>query len=519
MGELREAFDRWISPATIRGMALIAAGAFALAFPKLSTFTVGLLIAIVLVITGITDIWQSLPIRQTSWHKLLLGIVWVAAGIGLAFYRHEALTVFALILGILALVRGTVIFVVALRNRANQDTWLYDLVRGLVYVATGAFLLLIPDALVSATVVAIALSAVVAGFISISFGVAYPERAAASELDIGGYAKEWLLARDLGESMRSDVVNTLYFEKPDSVQKQVAFWVLLVLSVVIATLGVLADSTAVVIGAMLVAPLMTPIMGVAAGIVNGWMRRVVAAFATVVGGVVVGVGVAWIVAAWMPQLVPLASNAQVTSRTSPTLIDLMIAIAAGAAGAYATADRRVSSSITGVAIAVALVPPLAVVGVMLQATQFNDALGAFLLFLTNLVMIILIASVVFLVMGLAPVKNIRENRDKMKTVVLTVVLAAVIIIVPLAFTSEGIIVSASRQATVQTDAEAWLAPEQGLTLIRAEIDGNDVTIMVSGDGTLPPIDNLVSSLETDLNTTVTVSVEYFPSETVTSDTQ
>lgn len=318
--------------------------------------------------------------------------------------------------------------------------------------------------------------------------------------------------------MRDDVVDNLYFEPPDSLQKQVGFWTLLVLSVVIATLGVLADSTAVVIGAMLVAPLMTPIMGVSAAIVNGWMRRLLTSFATVVGGVSVAVGVAFVVTVWTPRLVPLASNGQILSRTSPTLIDLMIAMAAGAAGAYATVDKRVSSSITGVAIAVALVPPLGVVGVMLQATEWSDALGAFLLFLTNFVSIVLVASIVFLVTGLAPFSRIRESRDKMRTVIATVVLATIVVMVPLAFTSNGILASATRQSTTQDIVEEWLAGTD-LELNRVVVDTDQVDVRLSGEGALPPVDELEASLEDALGVDVSVRVEYFPSTVVTSDTQ
>lgn len=519
MNEVRQAIDRWVNPATIRGAALIVAGSFALAFPRLSTFSIGVMISAVLIVTGGVDIWASLRTRKPSWHATGLGVVWILAGVALVVFRQDALDVLAMVIGFLAVLRGAVIFILAIRQRRLSSSWVYDLVRGLLFVAAGAILILIPGALVSAVVVGVALVAVVAGGISMSFGLALPEEAEKAESDIGGFAKSWLKSRDLGDQMRADVVDTLYFEPPDSLQKQVGFWVLLVLSVVIATLGVIANSTAVVIGAMLVAPLMTPIMGVAVGIVNGWMRRVVAAFATVAGGVVVAISVAWIVAAWTPQLVPVASNGQITSRVSPTLVDLMIAVAAGAAGAYATSDRRVSQSITGVAIAVALVPPLGVVGVTLQASLYDDALGAFLLFLTNLVSIILVASLVFLVMGLAPIKNIRENREKMKTVVVTVVLAAVIIIVPLAFTSQGIIVSASRQATVQQVSEDWLGSETQLNVGRAQIRGDQVTIQVYGDGRLPSVNDLESELEAQLRTPVDVSVEYFPSTIVTSDTQ
>jgi uncharacterized membrane protein len=264
---------------------------------------------------------------------------------------------------------------------------------------------------------------------------------------------------------------------------------------------------------------MTPIMAVSAGIVNGWVKRVSTAFATVAGGVIVSVSVAYIVASWAPQLIPPSTNSQVLSRISPTLIDMMIAVAAGAAGAYATIDKRVSSSITGVAIAVALVPPLGVVGVMLKDGSFGDAGGAFLLFLTNLVGIILMASVVFVLGGLAPIANMRENKEKMKTVILTVLLGAMIIIVPLAFTSEGILVSASRQGSAQRITSEWIEPVETLRVARVSVAGSDVSVLVTGEGVLPPVIDLESSLEISFGEEVVVTVEYVPTEIITSENQ
>ena len=261
---------------------------------------------------------------------------------------------------------------------------------------------------------------------------------------------------------------------------------------------------------------MTPIMGVSAAIVNGWTRRVMTAFATVTGGVIVAIGVAWIISVWAPQLVPIASNTQITSRTSPTLIDLMIAVAAGAAGAYATVDKRVSSSITGVAIAVALVPPLGVVGVTLHAGVWSDAWGAFLLFLTNLVSIILVASIVFFVTGLAPFAEIRENQRKMRTVIATVVLAALVIMVPLAFTSNGIITSATRQSEARSTVEAWV---EGTTIDvdRVTVSGDEVDVLISGEGPPPSVSDLEASLEESLGADISVTVEFTPSQFLTSD--
>jgi uncharacterized membrane protein len=201
------------------------------------------------------------------------------------------------------------------------------------------------------------------------------------------------------------------------------------------------------------------------------------------------------------------------------MIDMMIAVAAGAAGAYATIDKRVSSSITGVAIAVALVPPLAVVGVTLKDSAYNDALGAFLLFATNLVGIILIASIVFVIGGLVPIESMRQNSAKMRTIIGTVVFGAMVIVLPLAFTSEGIIASASRQGTAQTITAAWLAPETGLTLQRVTVSGDMVEVVVTGSGTVPDVSTLQSTLEQSFEQPTEVQIQYFPSMTISTEDQ
>ena len=510
--------DRWINPATVRGYALVGAGLAVLALPEASSFVLRLIVGIALVGIGLADGWAAIRTRPFSLSGLALGAVTAAAGVLVLVLAGQALDFVVRVGGGAMAVRGALIAFGGLQNRQMQDSWVFDIVRGLVYMAAGVVLIVVPDALISTVFILGALIAIGIGGVVISFGVANDRELDLGAGDLGGMVFRWFKQRDLGEDMREDVIDSLYFEEPDSVQKQIGFWTLLILSVVIATLGVLADSTAVVIGAMLVAPLMTPIMGVSAAIVNGWLRRVTASFSTVVGGVLVAIAVAWIVAVWTPQLVPIATNSQILSRTSPTLIDLMIAVAAGAAGAYATVDKRVSSSITGVAIAVALVPPLGVVGILLEANEWSDALGAFLLFLTNLVSIILVGSIVFVVTGLAPFTEYAKNREKTRTIYSTVILAAFIIIVPLAFTSNGIIASASRQSTTQQVVEEWLDPS-GLVLNRVEIQETDVDVRVSGTGILPSVEELETELEESLGVGVSIRVEYFPSEIVTSDTQ
>ncbi len=182
-------------------------------------------------------------------------------------------------------------------------------------------------------------------------------------------------------------------------------------------------------------------------------------------------------------------------------------------------DKRVSSSITGVAIAVALVPPLGVVGVTLTVGNYGDAGGAFVLFLTNLVSIILAASLVFVLTGFALVTKLQENREKMKTVIITVLLGALIIMVPLAFTSEGILTSASRQSRAQAVAEEWLGDQENLRLNRVEVNGEEVDIVITGEGEIPSVSSLNKELSESFGTATVAVVEYFPSRRLTAENQ
>lgn len=165
------------------------------------------------------------------------------------------------------------------------------------------------------------------------------------------------------------MIDNLYFEPPDSTRKQVGFWVLLVLSATIATLAILADSTAVVIGAMLVAPLMTPILGVSSGIVN----------------------------------------------------------------------RRV--------------------------------------------------------------------------------LGPLIVMVPLAFTSEGILTSVSRQSSAQAVTEEWLGEQSNLRLNKVEVRHNEVDIVITGEGDIPSVSRLNEDLSESFGTRTIAVVEYFPSQRRTAENQ
>ena len=172
-----------------------------------------------------------------------------------------------------------------------------------------------------------------------------------------------------------------------------SFHFMLGLSTIIATLGLLANSAAVIIGAMIVAPLMGPIVGMAYSTAMGNRKLLRRSSFTVLKGILLTITVSWLVTS----IIGLDTvDTEIMSRVKPTLIDFGIAMAAGAAGAFANTRRSISSAMPGVAIAVALVPPLSVVGIGLAQGEGSIAFGALLLFLTNLICIVFFGSLVFL---------------------------------------------------------------------------------------------------------------------------
>lgn len=174
------------------------------------------------------------------------------------------------------------------------------------------------------------------------------------------------------------------------------YYVLLGASVVIAAFGLLANSPAVVIGAMLVSPLMTPIFGVSVGLCRGDMRLLRSALISEFGGVAMALALALVLGK-----LPFSFEAtpEMLARTSPNLLDLLVAAFAGLAGCLAMIDERVSPALPGVAISTSLTPPLAASGLCLAFGAYHGAWGAFLLFFANFLTILAVATVIFIAAG------------------------------------------------------------------------------------------------------------------------
>ncbi len=184
-----------------------------------------------------------------------------------------------------------------------------------------------------------------------------------------------------------------------------SFYVMTGLSAIIAAFGLLVNSGAVVIGAMLVAPLMGPIFGIGLGIATGERRLLPLALRAEMFGVLLAFGMAMLIG-----LVVLRPEfgQEILGRTQPTLYDLIIALVSGFAGAFALVDERISPALPGVAVATAIVPPLATSGLCLAAGHYQLAAGAFLLFGANFLAIQIAAAIVFTLAGRGHVRALED---------------------------------------------------------------------------------------------------------------
>ena len=324
----------------------------------------------------------------------------------------------------------------------------------------------------------------------------------------------WVLRRrrrDLTPDQRREVLEQLFFEGRETTPFLWRYFVLTGLSTTIATLGLLNGSEAVVIGAMLVAPMMTPIMGMAGAMVMAWPRRQVQSAALVAVGAIFSMGLA---AAWELLLRDETATVPegVLARTEPNLLDLGIAIAAGAAGAYVTVRRRAGGALPGVAIAVALLPPLSVAGILFARGEGSLARGAVLLFVTNLAAIVLSASLVFLATGFIPrARMIRKNR-RIRFGFTVAVLAVVAVAVPLTRHTVVEARDGQRRDQLTRGIEEWIG-DRDLEIGELEIDerGEDgwrVTVQLLGPDQPPSPQPLANDIADDVGRPGSVEVDW-----------
>ncbi|WP_433221235.1 TIGR00341 family protein [Dactylosporangium sp. CS-047395] len=286
----------------------------------------------------------------------------------------------------------------------------------------------------------------------------------------------------------AELADEVDLDRGERAAKRSAFWSMLTLAAVIAAAGILADSTATVIGAMIIAPLSRPIMGMALGIVTADRRLLRHAAAAVAGGIVVVVAIGVLASLAVPSGTNLLANTQVSGRTAPRLADLLAAVATGMAGAVGLSRRDVSDVLPGVAVAISLVPPLAVAGVCLGQGELALAAGALVLFASNVLSLVLAGTAVFAGCGYA-----RQGRGLVRAY-LTISLLMALLLVPLgANTAANLTVNAWTNRIIAA-ATQWVAPVPGAEVRTVTISAHTAVIDVLAPQPLPPVSVLVDTL-------------------------
>ena len=303
----------------------------------------------------------------------------------------------------------------------------------------------------------------------------------------------------------------LFWEGPKRRINLERFAMLLLLSTIIATYGVLKDSTATVIGAMIIAPLMVPIVATAAALVMGDLNRASKALLVVVIGVIGVIFVAFVCGAIHPIFISFATNSQITGRVSPSLGDLIVALASGIAGAFAVSRDDVADSLPGVAISISLVPPLAVSGISLSHGEFLAASGSLLLFITNFFSILLAGGLTFMILGLSLASTQDLTRSIRRKAFITIIIGTLLVAIPLSLSSFRVAQDSHLEYQAQKIARRWLE-QSDFDLIKLEAHADRLKMVITGSGTPPPLSDFSESLDDEFDRDITTQLKVISSQ-------
>jgi len=286
------------------------------------------------------------------------------------------------------------------------------------------------------------------------------------------------------------------YEGEDVKKKLVKFFCLLILASGISTYGLLGDSVAVIIGAMIIAPLMLPIMGLAFSISASDSLAIKTSLLVSLGGIATAIGVGFLLTLPMTSFFQPENIGQVIVRTSPRLLDLLAALVTGVAGAFAMSRRDVSDTLPGVAIAISLVPPLANVGILLASSNYSLALGSLLLFMTNYFAILVTGTALFGIMGFSKIAVKDKSQIAKKRGIAIATVMMVLISVPLAYTGYTIYIDNSITGTITEASSTWLSGS-GYELVSVDAESKEdiVTVRIIGNGQLPSLKKLEAMIK------------------------
>jgi len=325
-----------------------------------------------------------------------------------------------------------------------------------------------------------------------------------------GMLKKLLISSTFDQAYLPVLQKKLCFEGECAGSAMINYGVLLTLATIISTYGVIAGSTATVIGAMIIAPLMTPIMATTLSIVLGDTNRagrsmilVIVSTATVI------ILAALLTFSISPLAIDFQGNPEIVLRTAPDMFALYVALASGAAGAYAVSREEISDSLSGVAIAISLLPPLSVVGISISKFQWGDASGAFLLFLTNFFAILVSGGAVFWISGINPWWMDHDREKKRKQAFTIAVICVILISVPLFISGYETLEHAYYQKEAQDITKTWLSGS-GYEISRFDLRKQNLTLHIMGTGEIPSPLGLYQALNSHFDMPIRVELRIIP---------
>mgnify|MGYP003331309033 CR=1 FL=1 len=252
------------------------------------------------------------------------------------------------------------------------------------------------------------------------------------------------------------------------------YFVLVLLSCTIATFGLLIDSAATIIGAMLVAPLMSPILGLGLASIRGdttlLRDAAIALFRGAVFAVLLAIFITW-TNARLPFISLQELPVEVLARTRPSPIDLGVAVAGGLAATFALVQPNLSAALPGVAIATALMPPLCTIGIGIALGDWEVATGATLLFITNAVTIAASAIALFFAMGFAPRR--KEGDGLLPRSLLISAALTLLLLAPLGYQSYQFVQQAQRSQLINEVVRQEIGKIEDVELVSVNSVEND----------------------------------------------
>lgn len=301
--------------------------------------------------------------------------------------------------------------------------------------------------------------------------------------------RQVLLGGELDTEVLEQAERSTFVRIDEPLRQYSSFFMRLVVAAIIATAGVAADSATTIIGAMLVAPLMSPMLGTALAVAIGRPAKALRAFALTALGMGIAVVVAVGVTAIIPVDVDMSTNTQVLARTSPRLVDLIIALASGFVAALASIRSDIPDAVPGIAISASIVPPLCVMGAALYEGVFDAAVGAFLLFVTNYVAIQIMGGAVYLIAGLGT-RALSVIEGKARSLWYGAVgIGALVVVLLLASTSFSVVHESEQLRSVQNVVAAWVDGSDW-RISRFELEDGSLHLEVAGTGEEPSVEQL-----------------------------